>query len=682
MKRLILIAKSSETKEVLLGQLKEYFEPYCQVEGYLLDAEAAKPDKADMLIYSSPSIRVEHEAKTYIPPKVPVWVVNRLFDPMRLKWLMQIPGGTEVLVINNLLSTCKEVIQTLQEAGMDHLTYIPCYPGSLLDEEKSYRYAITLGQPDVVPPESAKLIDVGIRHIHIHDLIELGRRLGVPLERERDYLCKFITGIHTIGKELGRSFADIQKLHTHLQSILEAVQEPIFAVDQEGTITFLNQLAADLFDCDAKSVIGRTIQEIPRVEAVLPFLDRTSVLREALISLKGNEFIVHCKQMEWFSEYQGTVCMLKNVTEMKSLERRLRKEITVQGHVALYTFEQIAGRSPALTNAIMKAKKMAKGNSNILITGENGTGKELFAHAIHLESHRRNGPFVAINCASLPENLLESEIFGYDEGAFTGARKGGKPGVFEMADGGTIFLDEIGDISPAIQVRLLRVLQEKQVVRVGATKVLTVDVRVIAATNKNLEEEVRNGKFREDLYYRLNVLPIHVPPLRQRKEDIPLLLELHQRNLGERCIWSEEVMELFMNYDWPGNVRELLNVVEYALTVNDSGVITPRDVPEKLLLAQKDGSWTSGSQTDDGLDPEEREIIRVLYQYSRQNRVVGRYELVKRPELKALGLTEQRLRTRLKKLEQRGLVAIGSTKQGSRLTEMGKQLALRWEKDD
>lgn len=678
-KKLVLIVKGIETKGILERQLKAYFEPYCEIESYSIDQTIQPIDHADIVLFSSRSSAIYQAAQQYIPEHIPTWILHRLFDPRNLKELMQIPSGTEVLVINNLYSTCEEVIQTLLEAHMDHLQYIPFYPGCMLKHDQ-YRYAITLGIPDVMPLPSVKIIDVGIRHIHMHDLIELGRRMGVPWEREKQYLSTFIAGIHDIGKELGISFADMKKLHNHLQSIFEAVQEPIFAVDQHGSITFINQLAAVLFQKQAKELIGQQISQLPRIDSILPYIHQEKANHEALITIKDQHFIVHCKRMEHHQEYHGTVCMLKNVTDIQSLERRLRKAIVDKGHVASYTFDQIIGQSPCLLRAIAKAKKMAKNNRSILITGENGTGKELFAHSLHLESLRRNGPFVAINCASFPEHLLESEIFGYEEGAFTGARKGGKPGVFEMADGGTIFLDEIGDISPAIQVRLLRVLQEKQVVRVGATKVLTVDVRVVAATNRNLEEAVKQGKFREDLYYRLNVLPITIPPLRERKEDIPLLLKHHLQVLGERKSWSDETIELFMSYDWPGNIRELINIVEYAVTVSEGSVIGLADIPEKLRLWVKALDERSTFTEPVDVNEEEKVILQVLYQYFQEKRPVGRYELVQRPELEQLGLTEQRLRTRMKRLEQRGLVQIGATKQGSQLTEQGAQMIKRLNK--
>lgn len=243
-----------------------------------------------------------------------------------------------------------------------------------------------------------------------------------------------------------------------------------------------------------------------------------------------------------------------------------------------YSLDGILGTSKAMTALKQKMQLVAATDSTILITGESGTGKELFARAIHEESHRKNGPFVAINCGAIPENLLESELFGYEEGAFTGASRGGKPGKFELANGGTIFLDEIGDMPMHLQVKLLRVLQEVKIERIGGVKPVWIDVRIIAATNCNLEEMIEKKEFRSDLFYRLSVIPFYIPPLRERKEDLILLLHhfLDKYNLilGKQITgFTQEVQRKMLAYPWQGNVRELENAVEYAVNIATSNVI-------------------------------------------------------------------------------------------------------------
>lgn len=229
------------------------------------------------------------------------------------------------------------------------------------------------------------------------------------------------------------------------------------------------------------------------------------------------------------------------------------------------------------------AIKVARSEATVLIRGESGTGKEVMAKIIHYNSPKAKGPFVKVNCAAIPDNLLESELFGYVGGAFTGARKEGKAGKFEMAQGGTIFLDEIGDMDMSMQVKLLRVIQEKEVERIGGTKTISLDVRIVAATNQNLEELIKEGKFRQDLYYRLNVIEIKIAPLRKRKEDIPILVHhLVKKISGENLNVTPRVMNILNSYDWPGNVRELQNVMEHACIMRNGTIIDPYSLPQYM----------------------------------------------------------------------------------------------------
>lgn len=274
--------------------------------------------------------------------------------------------------------------------------------------------------------------------------------------------------------------------------------------------------------------------------------------------------------------------VIKKALEFSSLNQEVSELRTQLGN--RYSFHNIIGKSHKMQEIFQTIEQIADTSATVLITGESGTGKELIARAIHYHSNRKNKPFVAVNCAALPETLLESELFGHEKGAFTGS-VGRKIGRFEMANGGTIFLDEIGEISPTVQVKLLRVLQEREFERVGGIDKIQVDIRVIAATNKDLLKEIEKGNFREDLYYRLNVLPLHLPPLRERTEDIPLLvnffLEKHSQG-GKIKQVSERTLQLLMDYSWPGNIRELENVMERMIIICREDVITPQYLPENI----------------------------------------------------------------------------------------------------
>jgi transcriptional regulator with PAS, ATPase and Fis domain len=277
----------------------------------------------------------------------------------------------------------------------------------------------------------------------------------------------------------------------------------------------------------------------------------------------------------------GIVATLREMAEVRKFVSQLS---TQTFH---YTLDMILGNCQLLRATKDAAAKAADSHTTVLIQGESGTGKELFARAIHYGGERKHKPFIAINCAAIPEALLESELFGYEEGAFTGARRGGKPGKFELADGGTIFLDEIGDMSLLLQAKLLRVLQERRIERVGGVDGFQADVRIIAATHKDIDRMVKNGEFREDLYYRINVFPLYIPALRYRQEDLPLLIKTfiakYASALGkEISTIDEDAFQMLQNYQWPGNVRELENTIEYLVNMETGSAISKRSIPDRI----------------------------------------------------------------------------------------------------
>ncbi len=359
----------------------------------------------------------------------------------------------------------------------------------------------------------------------------------------------------------------LREQSNRLASTLQLFPDGVLITDGNGIITDCNARAGDLLNQRPKVIIGRRIEDLLGGGSE----NWSNVYREGmqrfdrLIELKDISLFSSRMPVTMDGKVCGAIVTLQDAGKIVKLEQTYRKYQS-RGLVAKYTFSDLLGNSKAFTAVIAKAKAFAAVDSPILIEGETGTGKELVAQSIHNASRRAKGPFVAINCAALPENLLESELMGYEEGAFTGARRGGKAGLFELAHTGTIFLDEINQIPVQLQARLLRVLQEKQVLRLGGSKVIPINVRVIAASNEDLGAMIRDGRFREDLYYRLKVLSFVIPPLRERPEDIPRLarhyLDQFSRPLGTPPPLGEEAMELLRRHPWPGNVRELVNCME------------------------------------------------------------------------------------------------------------------------
>ena len=379
---------------------------------------------------------------------------------------------------------------------------------------------------------------------------------------------------------------DVEVSRDEMSTVLETTHEGIFALDRSGYIKHCNNMAATLFKTTKADLIGAHINEFmmgtPALEVIETGQGYTEN-EELFHTDRGRmHFIVTAKPFINGDEIGGVVISFRDIEEAQKLVYNINTRALKN------TLDDIVGNSDEIKRAKKQALITAKGNSTVLITGESGTGKEMFAKAIHYASPRGEGPFVTVNCGAIPENLLESELFGYEKGAFTGASDKGKAGKFETANGGTIFLDEIGDMPPHLQVKILHVLQNMRFERVGGNKNIIVDVRVIAATNKDLEGMIREGTFREDLYYRLSVIPLMIPPLRERRDDIKLLMYHFLRKYNtfmNRKItgFTKEVEELYMNHNWPGNVRELENAVEYGTNMAFGDTIGIDEVPARLM---------------------------------------------------------------------------------------------------
>lgn len=395
-----------------------------------------------------------------------------------------------------------------------------------------------------------------------------------------------------------------------IKEIIDGLDNGIICTDTMGKIKFINSKAEDYLQIKSYDLINKHVTNI------LPDLNGSleapaSMETRVTVKNKKKSFIIKIIPVKVKNKRVSSIIEIHKTTNMVRSAYRL-----IEGSSNI-TFDHIIGNSPNIIKAKNLAKEVAKGRSTVLLRGESGTGKELFARAIHNASDRKNFPFVAINCASIPDNLLESELFGYEGGAFTGASSQGQMGKLELAKGGTLFLDEIGDLPLHLQPKILRVLQEGTFMRLGGKELISVDFRLITATNRNLEGMIEKGEFREDLYYRLNVIPIYIPPLRERIEDIDelsrYLLKKCCNRLGKEIkILSQEVKEAFYRYNWPGNVRELENVVEYLINVEKNKKISFESLPNSikehfnspLLMVKKD------NKLKDILDNYEKELLR------------------------------------------------------------------------
>lgn len=367
-----------------------------------------------------------------------------------------------------------------------------------------------------------------------------------------------------------------------LGTVLDGVHDAVIAIDNGGKIIIFNERAKELLRYNLKQINNKKVTEVlPELGFMLEVLKNKTNRYNEIRKLKNIIVAANTSILVVEGQVNGVICSFQDITKLQNLEKKIRYELNKKGLVAKYRFQDIIAEDPAMKDVISKAVKTSFTDFTVMIYGESGTGKEMVAQSIHNISSRSSEPFVAVNCAAISESLLESELFGYEEGAFTGARKGGKPGLFELAHGGTIFLDEINSMSLNLQAKLLRVLEEKEVMRIGSDYIIPLDVRVIAAANEELKQKVQAGSFRSDLFYRISILELKIPPLRERKKDIVPLFTHYLEELSqtsETVELQKEVEKKIVNYNWPGNVRELKNMVQrYMLfkeiSIDDSELI-------------------------------------------------------------------------------------------------------------
>ncbi|HMM19458.1 MAG TPA: sigma 54-interacting transcriptional regulator [Selenomonadales bacterium] len=482
--------------------------------------------------------------------------------------------------------------------------------GELLGQDSAFARVIETGRGFIIsnPGQDSACITCEVKH-RCHERAQVccpikldGAVIGVIAlgafnDEQRSTLLEHQSDlfgfIDRMADLLASKAAEAERLHAvkalknQLETVINTVNEGIIAVDKAGRVVNINASA-----CKMTGLTGEEAAEVA-IDSLLPGLPLAELIRkgreftnrEISRRVQGRRFhyLITAKPWREGADVIGAVITLREMAEVRKFVSQLSSQNVC------YTLDMILGDE--LQPVKSAALKAAQTSVTVLIQGESGTGKELFARAIHSGGSRQAKPFIAVNCAAIPETLLESELFGYEEGAFTGARRGGKPGKFELADGGTLFLDEIGDMSLILQAKLLRVLQDRRIERVGGVDAIPVDVRIIAATHKDIEAMVKSGEFRQDLYYRINVFPITIPPLRQRQGDLPALiayfLEKYGAALGKAAVsLDREAERCLLAYDWPGNVRELENTIEYLVNMATGSRITAEALPARLKAAE------------------------------------------------------------------------------------------------
>ncbi|MBM7662142.1 PAS domain S-box-containing protein [Bacillus mesophilus] len=664
--KLLLVTHDHRTFEMFQDQIKDFYKEKIMI---VKEEDLNKGEDIDLILVSSSQLKYE---KNY--PSGQVIIARRAIDPGIVEKLVALPPNTECLVVNNIPDSTYDSIRFLENLGLN-LRFYPYYPG--IDSYKKTKVAIIPKATEIVPEGIQQIIDIHVRPLDLSTLIEIGSRLHINLDEAHLFSAKYIKEIIHLTRSLTGLLNDVNKLNHELDAILNTVHDGIIATDGERNIIKINKAANKILGVNITELdmIGKKIDHIfPKL--VLQNTNEELTQSNKLISVNEKKLVVNKTSIIKDDQNIGDVTAFQDVTRIQHLEQDIRKQIQKKGFSSRYSTEDIIGNSKKIKETIRIMDKIGKTDRTVLILGENGTGKELFAHSIHNLSIRKNGPFIPVNFAGLPESLAESELFGYEEGTFTGGNRGGKQGLFEMAHNGTIFLDEIGDASLNLQILLLRVLQEQQVMRVGGRGIIPVNVRVIAATNKDLKRLVEEGKFREDLYYRLFVLPLRIPSLRERAEDIPVLIHTFLKDYSSSVPQiDDEVMKILLNYKWPGNIRELLSVIQYMTIVMEGKTITVNDLPEQFKQT-KDANKVD--RTDlisklklEGEIEEFYYILKCLYEAKQQRINIGRGKIVEFTQHYECHLSEQQVRRRMEILKNLELIHSGNKGQGSKITDYG-----------
>lgn len=677
-KKLALVTIRNEIRNMYHSELTSLFSDYLEIVSCCLETQNSDSSRiktlsdADIIIITNPNTFTV--VKNYVKYDCKVIYLNYAFLKNKIGYLKTFPDNTNALICFNFYSVSQQTASILYELGVRNLNLKAHDPENDSVSGNDYDIAIVGENSAIVPESISRIVSLGRRKISFSTLMDISSNAGILDDKLENRIYSYCKDLMIPYGFMVDMYDNSSLTKIQFQTIMDRIDYAIIIFSENFNIINYNSNILKMFNIN-KSILNMNMKSISEFEDIYKVISNTCEFKNKMVELKKGKSILISKEKIDKKDHLNDIyiILIKDVTDIINLENTLRKQLVKKGHVAKYKFDMILGESEEIKECIEKAKVVSKIDKPTLITGESGTGKEFFAQSIHNESARKNFPFIAINCASLPSTLLESELFGYEEGAFTGARKGGKLGFFEMAHKGTLFLDEIGDINPETQAKLLRVLEEKEVMRLGSEEIISVDVRIIAATNRNLRELVKSGEFRLDLYYRLNTLIINIPPLRKRSSDIPILINSFLDNENFSCEnISNDVVEFLENFPWYGNVRELRNCIEYMSSISN-GYIKMKHLPEYILEEANDKKGDLNENQSYIFNIKDKniliQIIKAIY-----NSGGGRKKILHELELNSYKISEYKLRSFLNYLSSNDFITFGKGSSGSFLTEKGKSL--------
>lgn len=666
-KKLLLFTIRNDIAIMYLKELKSVFDDYVDISFYSFENQNQQRFSKSIMkgidVILVTSDNVYSLIRNSIEKNQRVIYLHFSFTKEKIDQLKSLPYDTNAYIGFKSYSASFITVSHLYELGINNLNLKVYDPHTVKPE--SIDVGIISDSSTIFPPEVSNILSIGKRKISFQSLLDIATLLNIINDDIENKIHTYCQDMPTIDKSLDYLQEKSQSTNIQMQTIINTIGDGFLMLDNNGKIINYNKQIQAMFNLK-KGIRNQNVSEQLEFKELLTYFNSPLDVYNQLVNLK-NMRIILTKQIIYSKENGQNIhiCLIKNTTDIMKLENLLKKELQKKGHIAKYDFSYLIGTGEVIRNTVEKAKKIATIDKTTLIYGESGTGKEIFAQAIHNNSIRKNYPFIAINCATLPSTLLESELFGYIEGSFTGAHKGGHAGLFESAHMGTLFLDEIGEISLETQAKLLRVLEEKEIRRIGSNDVISVDVKIIAATNKNLRQQVELGQFRLDLYYRLNTVMLKIPPLRDRKDDLPELVNYYlSQEKKESLKISPSVWNFFNEYSWEGNVRELRNAIEYMAAISEKE-ITLESLPEYMLECQSmyPLETPKKSFTDEELSTKILVLIR--------EKQMGRRSLVEALKIEKLSISEYKVRELLDYLKSQNFISFTAGRKGTQITKEG-----------
>lgn len=664
MKKITIVTIKKIALDAYTQQIRGFFGEEASILGYAME-DNPLVIQGDIVLTTSYFL-LQSIKRKLVNTNAEILHMSGTFSKEQFNQISSIPSREKVLVVNSTKEIAHDCISQFKQNIKNDLNFVAYSE----EEDKKilpgeYDYAITFIEGFQQRDAVKHVISLGIRKIHpyiFEHIIDLCYADDVgKFEKLEQYKKKMVPVNYSL-IEFGNVASEWEEI---LNNIIFLTESGVIVLDDNDHIKGMNGYIADLFQVGKSQYYGRDIKELFDLKDLYDFVIRLGENKEADFYLKSIETrAIIKKRIVQFYGYKFFTVIFVDVD-------RGRKRLPEQKMKARFTFDDIRGKSPTITRVIEIARQISYSDNPVLLLGETGTGKELFANSIHNNSQRASKPFIAVNCAAFPENLLESELFGYEPGTFTGALKSGKKGIFELADGGTVFLDEIGDAPLSIQAKLLRVLQEKEIRKIGGEENIPIDVRIISATNKDLKKLISQETFRKDLYYRLNTFTVNIPPLRERIDDLEILIAffLEEGHYGYKKV-SSEVLAILRKCLWEGNLRELKNCVDYMAFM--SGDLIEKDaLPEEYFIIKPD--ITAEIEYAEGISHADQIIVSFLLE-TLYYRPMGRERILRTAAEKKIQLTEHHLKRILKIMSEKDYVTITKGRGGIKLTNKGIEM--------